>query len=248
MLGDRLKSRSVDAVGDHSNRWVGLVLQSVRARMLRRYSYDRAEMLERAVDRLSRARAPRLFSVLWTDAIFGWGNERWTAEAPYLSEVVRAAEKSRSSILECGSGLTTLLMGAIASRRGIQLHSLEHNPDWYARVTAAVEGFGLTNVTVHLAPLKDFGSFDWYDVPLDHLPNDFSLVVCDGPPGVTRGGRSGMLPTMRGKMAKDFSILIDDTNRDGEGQLAQQWVSELKASLGRHGGGRGFARIVVREN
>jgi Methyltransferase domain len=223
------------------------VLQSVRARMLRRYSYDRTEMLERAVSRLSRARAPRLFSVLWTDAIFGWGNERWTAEAPYLSEVVRAAEKTSSSILECGSGLTTLLMGAIASRRGIQLHALEHNADWHARVTEAIESFGLTNVTVHLAPLKNFGSFDWYDVSLDELPNDFSLVVCDGPPGVTtRGGRSGMLPMMRGKMAKAFSILIDDTNRDGEGQLAQLWGSELKASLGRHAGGRGFARIVVR--
>jgi hypothetical protein len=223
------------------------VLQSVRARMLRRYSYDRSEMLERAVSRLSRARAPRTFSVLWTDAIFGWGNERWTAEAPYLSEVIREAEKSRSSILECGSGLTTLMMGAIATRRGIHLHALEHNAEWHARVTEAVAGFGLTNVTVHLAPLRDYGSFDWYDVSLDALPNDFSLIVCDGPPGVTRGGRSGMLPIMRAKLAKTFSILIDDTNRDGEGQLALQWENELSASHGRKAGGRGFARLVVRE-
>lgn len=216
--------------------------------MLRRYSYDRNEMLERVMSRLSRARAPRALSVLWTDAIFGWGNERWTAEAPYLSEVVRAAERTEHSILECGSGLTTLMMGAIATRRGIQVHSLEHNPEWHERVSEAIDRFHLTHVTLHLAPLRDFGSFDWYDVPLDALPNDFSLVVCDGPPGVTRGGRSGMLPRMRGKMAKAFSILIDDTNRAGEGQLAQQWSRELGASHGRHAGGRGFARIVVRES
>lgn len=215
--------------------------------MLRRYSYDRSEMLERVVSRLSRARAPRTFSVLWTDAIFGWGNERWTAEAPYLCEVIHAAEKSRSSILECGSGLTTLMMGAIATRRGIHLHALEHNPDWHARVSDAVAAFGLTNVTVHLAPLRDYGSFDWYDVSLDALPSDFSLIVCDGPPGVTRGGRSGMLPIMRAKLASTFSILIDDTNRDGEGALAQRWENELRASRGRHAGGRGFARLVVRE-
>jgi hypothetical protein len=215
--------------------------------MLRRYSYDRSEMLERAVNRLTRAHAPRTFSVLWTDAIFGWGNERWTAEAPYLSEVIRSAEKCRSSILECGSGLTTLMMGAIATRRGIQLHSLEHDEDWHARITEAVSDFGLTNVTVHFAPLRDFGSFDWYDVSLDALPNDFSLIVCDGPPGVTRGGRSGMLPIMRTKLAKTFSILIDDTNRDGEGQLARQWETELSAACGRHARGRGFARLVVRE-
>jgi hypothetical protein len=215
--------------------------------MLRRYSYDRSEMLERAVNRLARAHAPRTFSVLWTDAIFGWGNERWTAEAPYLSEVIRAAEKSRSSILECGSGLTTLMMGAIATRRGIQLHALEHNPEWHARVTEAVAAFGLTNVTVHLAPLKDYGTFDWYDVSLEALPSDFSLIVCDGPPGVTRGGRSGMLPIMRAKLAKTFSILIDDTNRDGEGQLARQWENELSAAHGGHAKGRGFAKLVVRE-
>jgi hypothetical protein len=214
--------------------------------MLRRYSYDRDEMLERVMSRLSRARAPRTPSVIWTDAIFGWGNERWSAEARYLSEVVRSAERTNGSILECGSGLTTLMIGAIASRRGIKLHALEHKGEWHARVSEAISRFGLTNVTVHLAPLRDFGAFDWYDAQLDELPSDFSLVVCDGPPGVTRGGRSGMLPMMRGKLAKTVSILIDDTNRPAEGQLARQWIGELGASKGLHAGGRGFARIDVR--
>jgi hypothetical protein len=214
--------------------------------MLRRYSYDRSEMLERVMSRLSRARAPRMPSVMWTDAIFGWGNERWSAEARYLREVVRSAERTTGSILECGSGLTTLMIGAIASRRGIQLHALEHTAEWHARVTDAVRRFELTNVTVHLAPLRDFGAFDWYDARLEELPSDFSLVVCDGPPGVTRGGRSGMLPMMRGKLAKTVSILIDDTNRPAEGKLARQWIGELGARQGLHAGGRGFARIDVR--
>jgi hypothetical protein len=213
--------------------------------MLRRYSYDRAEMLERVMSRLSRAHAPPVFSVLWTDAIFGWGNERWSAEARYLSEVVRSAERARGSILECGSGLTTLLMGAIASRRGVHVHALEHNAEWHVRVSEAIDRFGLTNVTVHLAPLRDFGPFDWYDPPMEELPSDFSLVVCDGPPGVTRGGRSGMLPRMRDRLAKKYSILLDDTNREAEGQLVQQWVRELAASHSLHTSGRGFARIDV---
>jgi hypothetical protein len=216
--------------------------------MLRRYDYDRVKMLDRVVTRLSRAHAPRTVSVLWTDAIFGWGNERWAAEAHYLREAVWSAEKAKGSILECGSGLTTLMMGAIASRRGIRVHSLEHNPEWHARVSEAVDRFHLTNVTVHLAPLRDFGEFDWYDVQSSELPSDFSLVVCDGPPGVTRGGRSGMLPMMRGKLAKTVSILIDDTNREAEGQLARRWIRELGASNGLHAGGRGFARIDVCES
>jgi len=114
-------------------------------------------MLDRVMSRLSRRPAPRTPSVIWTDAIFGWGNERWSAEARYLREVVRSAEKTRGPILECGSGLTTIMIGAIASRRGIHLHALEHQAEWHARVTEAIRRFGLTNVTVHLAPLRDFG-------------------------------------------------------------------------------------------
>lgn len=216
--------------------------------MLRRYSYDRTKMLEGVINRLVRTRAPRTLSVIWTDAIFGWGNERWTAEAPYLAAIARAAEKTTSSILECGSGLTTLMMGAIASRRGFHVHSLEHDVDWYARVSEALAHFHLTRVTLHLAPLRDYGTYDWYDVPLENLPNDFSLVVCDGPPGVTRGGRSGMLPIMREKLAKSFSIFVDDTNRPGEGELARRWFDELGAKPALHTGGRGYARIAVREN
>lgn len=224
-----------------------MMLQSLRARMLRRYGYDREEVLERVMKRMSRSRSPFTFSTLWTDAIFGWGNERWSAEARYLSEVVRASEKSKGPILECGSGLTTLLMGEVAARRGIQLHSLEHDADWHARVSQALEHFGLERVvTVHLSPLREFGPFDWYDAPLASMPNDFSLVICDGPPGVTRGGRSGMLPVMHEKLGKSFSILLDDANRPAEGQLVQDWTRELRVPPRLHTKGRGFAQIQVR--
>jgi hypothetical protein len=235
-----------DAVGFSHVAPLNMILQSLRERMLRRYAYDREEVLERVMKRMSRSRAPFTFSVLWTDAIFGWGNERWTAEARYLSEVVRAAEKTKGPILECGSGLTTLLMGEVAARRGIQLHALEHDADWHARVTQALEHFGLTNVTVHLSPLREFGPFDWYDAPLSSMPNDFSLVICDGPPGVTRGGRSGMLPVMHEKLGKSFSILLDDANRPAEGQLVQEWTRELHVPPRLHTKGRGFAQIQVR--
>ena len=220
-----------------------LTPQSVRAHVLRRYDYDREVVLEKVMERLAHSRAPFNFSMFWTDAIFGWGNERWSAEARYLSEVVRSTERTKGSILECGSGLTTLLMGMVASRRGIRLHSLEHDAEWHARVSQALEHFQLVNVTVHLAPLRDFGPFDWYDAPIEELPNDFSLVICDGPPGVTRGGRSGMLPIMRDKLAASCTILLDDTNRSAEGRLVADWTRELDARPHLHTRGRGFARI-----
>ncbi|HXT48502.1 MAG TPA: hypothetical protein VN717_07655, partial [Gemmatimonadaceae bacterium] len=79
-------------------------VHSLRARQLRRRGDPRAKLLARTIARLSRARAPGAYSTLWTDAIYGWGNEKWSAEEPYLAEVVRFAERTVGPILECGSG------------------------------------------------------------------------------------------------------------------------------------------------
>jgi len=221
------------------------LLFDLRARQLQRYRYDSHQLLAQAIRRVASSHSPSVYSTLWPDAIYGWGNAKWSAEALYLAEVVRSAEKATGSILECGSGLTTLLVGAVAARRGIQLHSLEHNPEWHARVSEAVRGFGITNVTVHLAPMREYASYDWYDAPLQSMPNDFSYVVCDGPPASTRGGRSGVLPSMRGKFAPACTILLDDVNSPGERALVESWVRDFGASSEIKPSNRGFARVVV---
>jgi hypothetical protein len=222
------------------------LLHRMRASQLRRFDYDRDEVLSRAVTRLTRSPAPSVHSPLWTDARFGWGNEKWAAEEPYLAEVVRSAEASRGSILECGSGLTTLLMGAVAARRGIELHTLEHNPAWHARVTEALRSIDTSTTVVHLAPLQDRGDCEWYDAPLDSIPNDITLVVCDGPPESTRGGRRGLLPTVREKLARDCSIMLDDTSRAAERELVRIWCHALGAVAEIDTRGRGFARLTIK--
>lgn len=218
---------------------------SLRSQMLHRLRYDRARTLARVVARLSRSPAPAASSTLWTDAIYGWNNARWSAEEQYLAEVVRSAEVAKSAVLECGSGLTTLLIGAVAARRGMHVHALEHNSEWHARVSGAIRDFGLANATVHLAPLRDFGDFVWYDAPLGVLPTDFAMVVCDGPPAGTRGGRSGLLPVMRRHLAPDCLVLLDDANRPAEQELLRTWVRDFGATQDMRSSSRGFARVLL---
>jgi hypothetical protein len=221
------------------------LIHVLRARQLRRYEFDRTEALRQVVKRLSRAPAPSVYSTLWSDAVYGWGNEKWSADEMYLAEVIQSADATSGSILECGSGLTTLLMSAVAARRGLQVHALEHNETWHARVRQAVLEMGGTTTTVHLAPLRSYDDYDWYDAPLEKLPGDFTLVVCDGPPGATRGGRSGMLPRMREKLAPRCTILLDDISRPAERALALEWsresgtVAQIKESK------HGFARVAL---
>lgn len=221
------------------------VLHVLRSRQLRRYDFDRSKVLRRVVNRLVRGRAPSKYSTLWTDAVYGWGNEKWSADELYLAEVVRSAELAKGSILECGSGLTTVLMSAVAARRGLQLHALEHNETWHARVRQTILDMGGTTTSVHLATLSNFGDYDWYDAPLDRLPSDFTLVVCDGPPGSTRGGRSGMLPRMREKLAPHCTILLDDVSRPAERELALGWSRESGTVPLMRESKHGFARVAL---
>ena len=171
-------------------------------------------------------------STLWTDAIYAWDNERWSAEEQYLAAVVRAVEHTRGSILECGSGLTTLLMAPAAERAGVELHALENNPDWHARVTGTIRELGLTNVTVHLAPLRGFGDFDWYNAPLAELPNDFGLVVCNGPPADGRGGRRGTMPMIREKLEPGCLIILDECEPPRRAGAARAVGTRLRRDAG----------------
>lgn len=215
----------------------------LRARHLRRGGHERARALGAVIDTLRRSGAPSRYSTLWTDAIYGWGNEKWTALEPYLSEVVRTAERTEGPILECGSGLTTILMGAVTMRGGARVHSLEHNAEWRDRVYQTLRDHGLDGPTVHLAPLRNFGEYDWYDAPLADVPSGLSLVVCDGPPESTRGGRRGMMPVMQDKLAPGCVILLDDLARAAEQELVRSWVRDFGASAKVHAGGHKFARV-----
>jgi hypothetical protein len=152
----------------------------------------------------------------------GWGNATWSADLGYLLEVARQAAAAREPILECGSGLTTLLLGALAGRRGIPVWTLEHDPRWHARMERAVRRFRLPGVELRLAPLCDYGRYSWYEAPLPGMPARFGLVICDGPPGDTPGGRYGVLPVLASRLAGAV-VLLDDADRPGEMEVLDLW-------------------------
>jgi hypothetical protein len=160
----------------------------------------------------------------------GWGND-YAARHDYLQEVMKRAAETPGPILECGSGLTTFLLGLYAGRRGVQTWSLEHMPEWQARVTAALHRHRIPGVDICLAPLRGYGNFDWYDPPLAALPESFSLVVCDGPPETTQGGRYGLLPVLGERLSADALILLDDAERESEREVLRRWASEKNAKV-----------------
>ena len=160
----------------------------------------------------------------------GWGNHGMAARTDYLAEVCRQGVRAERAILECGSGLTTLLLGLLAGRRGVPVWSLEHMPEWRTRVASALDKHEIPGVHLLLAPLEDYGTFTWY-TPQEPLPANFDLVVCDGPPSDTNGGRYGMLPVMRGRVDERTIILLDDAERPSEHQVLTQWKHDAAVTI-----------------
>lgn len=164
--------------------------------------------------------------------LLGWGNISFAADLDYLEEVAKQAVNTPGPILECGSGLTTILLGLLAGRRGVEIWSLEHISEWYTRVNAMLQSYRISGVNLCLSSLQDFGSFSWYRPTLASLPNDFRLVICDGPPtNETPGGRYGLLPVLGQHLSDDVLILLDDADRESEAEVLRRWIAEAGVSV-----------------
>ncbi|MCA9563312.1 MAG: class I SAM-dependent methyltransferase [Myxococcales bacterium] len=180
--------------------------------------------------------------------VYGWGNSGWSAGNDYAAACVREAATSTGSILECGSGLTTLLVGLVCKSNGTTLHTLEHHQAWWAHVKGWVDRLGIEGaVNLHYSPLIDHGEFDWYSVPMGALPPRFSLVLCDGPPETTRGGRIGLVPLLRQHLDGAL-VLLDDVERPRETEIARIWRETHGATVEirpgeAESGARGYARL-----
>src|SRR5678816_1267445 len=79
--------------------------------------------------------------------LYGWGNE-WSLEEELITELWHRAWHTRGPVLECGSGLSTLLLGIAAERQDYEVFSLEHDASWHAKVSDAVRQLGLQKVRV----------------------------------------------------------------------------------------------------
>ena len=170
----------------------------------------------------------RVIRQLW----FGWGNQSYSAHPEYLEEIVRRSATTSGPVLECGSGLSTLLLGLFAARRGLQVWSLEHDPKWYEQTATPLRRCRIEGVGLVLAPLRSYGEFSWYDVPLEEMPLWFSMIVCDGPPQkTTPGDRYGLLPVMRDHLGPGSVILLDDVLTQEPDPVLSRWLQENASGL-----------------
>jgi len=143
------------------------------------------------------------------------------------------AYAERRTIVELGSGVSTVLLARLAGQLGGRIWAVEHHPGWAGWVRRSLARDGLGDVaTVLDAPLEPhpgaLGGAPWYAAAaLEELPSDgIELLLVDGPPGYGDGmarSRYPALPALSGRLADGALVVLDDAQREGEGQILDAW-------------------------
>lgn len=182
------------------------------------------------------------------DLIYGWGNMGWSSFRDYSHAIVKYALQTSGPVLECGSGLSTIMLGIIANEKGFRVYSLENSPEWASHVKGYLQELDLTQVSVYTTPLKDYGGYQWYDLSLLEFTKGIQLVVCDGPPHDTPGGRYGLLPVMAPWLNSEAIILLDDYGRLEEQKIVSVWRQSYSLAVETQGMNDIYAMIVFQGN
>lgn len=158
----------------------------------------------------------------------------WSAGADFLALLVDFVLAVRPDmIVECGSGLSTLMLARCCALNGRgRVLSLEHAPEYAARSRAELERYGLQGqATVLEAPLRPYtlggDTHAWYD--LADLPDTaVDLVVVDGPPGRSAPqARYPALPLLYARLGPACTIFLDDAARPDERAILTRWRGEF---------------------
>jgi predicted O-methyltransferase YrrM len=160
----------------------------------------------------------------------------WTAGAMSPTAVATLVNQillnRRHVIVECGSGVSTVVFARVVRQEGGHIYTIEEDAEWCARVLAWLDRDGTADVvTVIHAPVEGSGEERWYRrAALDEIPAGIDLLVVDGPTAWISGSelaRYPALPYFYEKLAPDATIALDDSFRRGERQIIARWRNEF---------------------
>jgi predicted O-methyltransferase YrrM len=166
------------------------------------------------VDGLKAIREGRETAEHLTDLFDAWDNPSFAASITLLQALATLARVSDGPILECGSGLSSLVLAAAAPH--LEVHTLEDSPVYADHLRETAAKHGLDNLIIHALPIKD----GWYDLGQLPFGERWGLVFIDGPRRTT-GGRA----ETPDRIDLSRSVVVADDVQDDGG------VPELRARL-----------------
>jgi Methyltransferase domain len=227
-----MPSRSVpEAVKHPALRAVKRRVRETREATRRRRTWPR---FEAAVAELRRVAPADPSTALLDELRASWGDPD-SAPVGLMLAAARAFRESEGDGVECGSGLSTVVLGTYAEALRRRWWALDQYPPWARRVSGALDRLGIAAASVLQAPLVPYDGYRWYRVPAE-LPKRIDFVLCDGPPAdgeQVQLARYGLVPALGDRFTDGVTILLDDAARAGEQAVLGMWEREgMRWALG----------------
>lgn len=161
-----------------------------------------------------------------------WGNN-WALQPEQLQVMYEIAKERDGAVLECGCGLSTLILGALGKR----VTAFENDKSWFDKVNDILISAGIDSVELHNVSFKD----GWYDTTAYKGDDLFNLILCDGPPRTI--GREGLPLFIKDKITDNCTIIIDDYEK---GVLSTR-LEELGFSITPMGTQKNYAVGIIKQ-
>lgn len=130
------------------------------------------------------------------------------------------------SIVECGSGLSTVVLARYAMLTGAKVVTLDHDRRFQKDTALLLRQHNLDGIVdLRLASLH--GTPPRYAT---ELPERIDFALIDGPPA-RLGGRAAMLPSLLPHLVGDWTAWLDDYERPEEQAMARDWKAEHKVAM-----------------
>lgn len=145
-----------------------------------------------------------------------------------LAQIVE--KKPPKLIVELGSGVSTLVMAkALPLGSQTKIISFDHSPEYAEKTRELLADHGITGVEIRVAPLEMYDDQrSWYAKSAFSDIQEIGLLVIDGPPGSKDPqARSAARLELLSRLNAEAIVIIDDTGRDGEHEMAEQFAKEL---------------------
>jgi glycosyltransferase involved in cell wall biosynthesis len=159
----------------------------------------------------------------------------WAVLPDFISNLLELTKNSKPSIVaECGSGLSTLVLGYLVKNNSIkQCIAIEHERQFYESTKLELIAHGLDKyVNLIYAPLTKVTinkkNWLWYNQnKIKAQVHQIDLLIVDGPPGqIQKYSRYPAIPILKKYFTKNTVIILDDSHRPDEQEIIELWLSE----------------------
>lgn len=163
---------------------------------------------------------------------------RWSSSPALAARLIAIVQENQpKTVLELGSGVSTVVMALAAEAAGTaSITSLDHDPVYADKTRHELRQQGLSaRAEVKDAPLVSLstprGNVPWYDLSVIDGLSDIDLLIVDGPPRKTcADARLPAFELLRDRLSPGAIVVLDDTARRDEAGSVAAWSGQAASA------------------